>query len=61
MLMKACQVGVKKDKQGDDNGKKIKGKKVIDPGQKTTLDGFFKISPAKVKGGEGVMKGGGGK
>lgn len=49
MLMEACQVGVKKDK--GDEGKKIQpGKKVIDPGQKTTLDGFFKISPAKVKG-----------
>lgn len=49
VLMEACQVGVRKDKE---EGKKINGaaKKVIDPGQKTTLDGFFKISPAKAKG-----------
>jgi hypothetical protein len=53
VLMEACQVGVKKDK----DEKKINGgaaKKVIDPGQKTTLDGFFKISPAKKVKGEKV-------
>ncbi|GAA6039530.1 hypothetical protein JCM8097_008370 [Rhodosporidiobolus ruineniae] len=50
VLMRAVELGVKKDKA---EGAKAAGgaKKVIDPGQKTTLDGFFKVSPKKEKAG----------
>ncbi|GAA5880027.1 hypothetical protein JCM3774_004538, partial [Rhodotorula dairenensis] len=58
VLMTACQVGIKKEKKEEDGDgspsahkKGNGGKKVIDPGQKTTLDGFFKVveSPVKAK------------
>ncbi|BGO95955.1 hypothetical protein NBRC10512_005461 [Rhodotorula toruloides] len=42
VLCRAVEVGVKKEKtEGAGGGKG--GKKVIDPGQKNTLDGFFKV------------------
>ncbi|GAA5982402.1 hypothetical protein JCM10908_006632 [Rhodotorula pacifica] len=53
VLMRACEVGVKKPKEeggaGSSPSKGGAGKKVIDPGQKTTLDGFFKVTPVKAK------------
>ncbi|GAA5834373.1 hypothetical protein JCM11251_007972 [Rhodosporidiobolus azoricus] len=49
VLMKAVELGVKKEKA---EGPSPKKKGVIDPGQKTTLDGFFKVGGKKK--GEGV-------
>lgn len=54
VLMAACQVGVRADSNAGSQSQRKSagsGKKVIDPGQKTTLDGFFKVvaspSPGK--------------
>jgi hypothetical protein len=47
VLMKAVELGAKKE--GGTPKKTVGGKKVIDPGQKTTLDGFFKIGGGKKK------------
>lgn len=54
VLMQAVELGVKKPKEEGGASKspsKVNGKKVIDPGQKNTLDGFFKIGAA-AKGGD---------
>ncbi|POY73131.1 hypothetical protein BMF94_3824 [Rhodotorula taiwanensis] len=54
VLMQAVELGVKKPKEEGGASKspsKVNGKKVIDPGQKNTLDGFFKIG-AVAKGGD---------
>ncbi|GAA6017875.1 hypothetical protein JCM10207_003484 [Rhodosporidiobolus poonsookiae] len=52
VLVRAIELGVKKEKGegGGGGGGNKKGKGVIDPGQKNTLDGFFKV---KGKGKEG--------
>ncbi|GAA5902332.1 uncharacterized protein JCM6883_001371 [Sporobolomyces salmoneus] len=48
VLMQALEIGVKAEKkEGSSPAKKVKG--VIDPNQKTTLDGFFGIKPKKEK------------
>lgn len=61
VLCRAVEVGVRKDKgEGAGAGGVKGGKKVIDPGQKNTLDGFFKVkrkSGAK-KADDGVKEGG---
>ncbi|GAA5987002.1 hypothetical protein JCM11641_004415 [Rhodosporidiobolus odoratus] len=46
-LMQAVELGVKKE--GGSPKKMVGGKKVIDPGQKTTLDGFFNVKPKAKK------------
>ncbi|BGP27927.1 phosphoesterase, RecJ-like protein [Rhodotorula toruloides] len=46
VLCKAVELGVKKEKSEGASGKGAKGK-VIDPGQKNTLDGFFAVKGKK--------------
>ncbi|GAA5912997.1 hypothetical protein JCM6882_008893 [Rhodosporidiobolus microsporus] len=53
VLMRAVELGVKKEKGADARSSPPKKKKkggVIDPGQKTTLDAFFKVGSASASG-----------
>ncbi|GAA5941224.1 uncharacterized protein JCM15063_006407 [Sporobolomyces koalae] len=47
VLIQALEVGVKAEKKEGTSPTKKSGKGVIDPSQKTTLDGFFGIKPKK--------------